>query len=181
MNFTKRLLMVSGAVALASILTIILTPKATHAVVSTLVQMTNTVANPGVTEDVSKASSSIVELTCVLQPPPGFFSDFCGKVDPNSGSTIGIFTVPANQRLVITSIDVIPFSTLAAGTLVVVLEQDDPVALTSVAREIFTLPGGTMTQFQYPVSGIVIGPGMQLSQHGSSVADFRIRGYLTSN
>jgi hypothetical protein len=101
-------------------------------------------------------------------------------VDPNSGIAIGIFTVPANQRLVITTIDVRPLIP-EVGPLEVGLLQENPVTFSSITRELFTLPGGPMTQFQYSASGIVIGPGAQLSQSGSSVADFRIRGYLTPN
>ncbi len=37
MTFAKRLLMVAGAIALAGVLSILLTPKAVHALVSTLV------------------------------------------------------------------------------------------------------------------------------------------------
>lgn len=45
MNFAERLLMVCGAVALAGMVGVILTPKVAHAV-ATLVQVANTPANP---------------------------------------------------------------------------------------------------------------------------------------
>jgi hypothetical protein len=46
MNFAKRLLMVSGAVSLAAIVGIILTPKASHAIVATFVQVVNAPSQP---------------------------------------------------------------------------------------------------------------------------------------
>jgi hypothetical protein len=46
MNFAKRMLMVVGGVAVAGLLGAILTPKAAHGIVATLVQVVNTPANP---------------------------------------------------------------------------------------------------------------------------------------
>ena len=46
MNFAKRLLMVAGAVALAGIVGVLLTPKALHAVVATAVNVVNQQSNP---------------------------------------------------------------------------------------------------------------------------------------
>jgi len=37
-------------------------PRAAHAAVAALVQVTNTIANPAVTEDTSRAASQIVHL-----------------------------------------------------------------------------------------------------------------------
>ena len=45
----------------------ILRPKAAHAVAAALVQITNTAANPAVTQDVSKEGREIVELNCDQQ------------------------------------------------------------------------------------------------------------------
>lgn len=52
MNFAKRLLMVAGVVALTGMFGAALTPKAAHAVVAALVQVTNTSANPVPNQDV---------------------------------------------------------------------------------------------------------------------------------
>ncbi len=46
MNFAKLVLMVVGGVAVAGLLGAILTPKAAHGIVATLVQVANTSANP---------------------------------------------------------------------------------------------------------------------------------------
>lgn len=46
MKFAKRLLTVAGAVALAGLFSVMLAPKAVHAVVSTLVTVANTSADP---------------------------------------------------------------------------------------------------------------------------------------
>jgi len=51
-KFGKRILMVTGAVTLAAILSASIAPRAAHALVAALVQVTNTAANPVPTLDV---------------------------------------------------------------------------------------------------------------------------------
>ena len=51
MQFTKRLLTGLGAVALAAMLLSLAAPKAVHAIVAALVEVTNTPANPVPTAD----------------------------------------------------------------------------------------------------------------------------------
>jgi len=190
MKFAKRLLMVFGAVALASILAIILTPKATHAVVSTLVQMTNTVANPGVTEDVSKTSSSIVNLIC---PTIGGASDFCQEVLPDGEIAAGgFYIVPANQRLVIASIDVEPCTTILPDLVCIAVNNGAGVTRVILARDcgpsnIFSfndewiVSNAAGTSLQFPTAGIVIDSGCKVYQGDEANFTFLVRGYLTSN
>lgn len=189
MNFAKRLLMISGAVALASILAVILTPKATHAVVSTLVQMTNTVGNPGVTEDISKISSSIVDLIC---PTPSIGQ--CQQVLPGGTIGTGTYTVPANQKLVITSIDFEPY-TLPGGLGLAATPSNGPgVSILTLARacpigfgvlesfnDQWLVSNAAGTSLQFPTAGIVVDSGCQLRQGDGANFTFLIRSYLTSN
>jgi hypothetical protein len=94
MNFAKRLLMVTGTVALAGVLSVMLTPKAVYAVVSTLVTVVNTSANSVPTSDGGAAHEPF---------------EFEAIARPNSvNEIIGTFTVPSTtadgrtvQRLVI--------------------------------------------------------------------------------
>lgn len=86
MKFAKRLLMVFGAVMLAGMVGVILTPKAAHALVATLVQVANTSANP-------------VPVTNADEPFAGMcnmpFFEF-----PGISETCNV-SAPAGKRLVI--------------------------------------------------------------------------------
>jgi hypothetical protein len=103
MKFAKRLLMVAGAVAIAGILSVSLAPRAVHAVVSTLVTVTNTVtANvsnptdtngspiPLATQDSAGRTGFDVQGLCEFGAT---FNNFC-SIQP-------IYTVPANYIAVI--------------------------------------------------------------------------------
>jgi hypothetical protein len=93
MNFAKRLLMITGGVALAAVLGIMLTPKAVHAVVSTLVTVVNTADNPAVTRDADRASRVPYVSTQTFN---------CG---PGVSECVPFFTaVPSGFRLVIENI-----------------------------------------------------------------------------
>lgn len=57
MNFAKRLLTLTGMTALAVIAMVVVTPKAVHVVAATLVQITNTAANPVPNRDVDNPAA----------------------------------------------------------------------------------------------------------------------------
>src|SRR5260370_5095264 len=69
MNFAKRLLMIAGAVALAAIVGVILTPKAAHGIVATLVQVVNPPSQPVPVAD-QDARNSFEIVLCVASPQP---------------------------------------------------------------------------------------------------------------
>jgi hypothetical protein len=176
MNFAKRLLMVSGAVALAGALSIMLTPKAVHAVVSALVTVVNTAANPAITQDISKAASQIVEVTC------NSTLSACETVLP-SGFSGGTFTVPGDKNFVITSIDFRP-GVPGMGVDFIQLFQSLPLGLGpgSLLRASWIVTNATNTVLDFSTSGIVLGPGSTISVSvpgGAVSAEFH--GYLTSN
>lgn len=87
MNFAKRILLVAGSAALAVMLGGLLAPKAVHAVVAALVQVTNTSANPVPVTDVGTLEP--FQTFCVGSDGVGVVTDQC------------TFTVPANKRLVV--------------------------------------------------------------------------------
>ncbi|MGC1106259.1 MAG: hypothetical protein WA876_06955 [Candidatus Acidiferrales bacterium] len=60
MKFAKRLLMFAGAVSLAGLFSVMLAPKAVHAVVSTLVTVSNTTAQPVPTMAVDTRNVNVV-------------------------------------------------------------------------------------------------------------------------
>jgi hypothetical protein len=161
MQFAKRLLMVAGAVALAGILSVALAPRAVHAVVSTLVTVTNTVtANvsnptdtngspiPLATQDSAGRTGFDVSGIC------GFgvtFNNFCG-IQP-------IYTVPANY--------------------IAVLQQFSGICTTNAG----TVPEDVSLQYTGSSgsgAGLVLAPGVQVpntAAQGKTVYSQRIVGY----
>src|SRR5260370_14026646 len=69
MNFAKRLLMIAGAVALAAIVGVILTRKAAHGIVATMVQVVNPPSQPVPVAD-QDARNSFEIVLCVASPQP---------------------------------------------------------------------------------------------------------------
>jgi hypothetical protein len=96
MNLAKKVATFLGFVVLAAILISVLAPKATHALVATLVQVANTSANPVPTSDVSNPDlATLLVLSCQGHSEGG--SGFL-NCDPSS-------TVPAGQRFVIDRVE----------------------------------------------------------------------------
>jgi hypothetical protein len=93
MKFAKRLLMVSGAVMLAGMVGVILTPKAAHAIVATLVQVANDNAHPVPTTATEALNSFDANGFCQFIPSDVGHNDFC-FVDP-------IYTVPSGKIAVV--------------------------------------------------------------------------------
>lgn len=179
MGLIKRLLMGIGAVAVVAGLTLSV-PRAAHAVVATLVQVSNTSAAPAITQGVPNLASQMVLLVNSL------------GTSGNSGPFLSLspqallvseapYTTPATQNLVITSIQLAPFVGDVGTTLRLALSN----ASTGGEYGDWTVPGDSLTSLQFP-TGIVVGPGVELKlvQIGdSSQAKFNvfIQGYLTAN
>jgi hypothetical protein len=138
MRFARRLLMVAGAVALAGILGVAVAPKAAHAIVATLVTVTNTTANPVGTSDANNGAFQPVR--------------FVISVNDNAGaaSLVGTGpTVPANKRLVVENIsvyatiggdeqlDAVWFSNSSANYVLVNPQTTDKYAIGTGAEEGF--------------------------------------------
>jgi len=98
MNLAKRLLMLSGAVALAGIMAVILSPKVAHAV-ATAVQVVNDSAHPVPTIATDNHARTAVSLIAGAALPDGSSSQQ-GQFSDNNGP----YTVPAGNRLVLESV-----------------------------------------------------------------------------
>jgi hypothetical protein len=96
MNSVKNFLMVAGAFALTMILFAIAAPKTAHAIVATLVQITNTASNP-VPVDTDNSARHAVRLYAFGNTDQNGLYD-TKLLDSSNGQ---IFTVPAGKRLVI--------------------------------------------------------------------------------
>jgi hypothetical protein len=94
-NFTKRLLMMIGVVALAATFGALVAPKTTHALVATLVQVVNTTANPVPTNDVDQPGKHPYQASVIFNQDATNCTSFV--------CTANFPAVPAGYRLVITN------------------------------------------------------------------------------
>jgi len=153
-----------GAAVGAAILLTLTVPRAAHAVAAALVQVANTAVAPAITQDVSKLATQNVELTCSLA---------CDQV--NNDGALASFTVPANQRLVVTTVQLDVTGGGSTG-----LSQTNQGQVTSNRIEWLLFAAGTY-EYQYP-SGIVFASGTtNIAISGTVVANAYLFGYLTSN
>ena len=164
-----------GAAALFALSLILAKPA--RALVATLVEVVNTPATPAFTQDVSKTASQIVELQGLVSPGA---TTAPISVTP-AGASGGPFKVPAGQKFVITTVEIVPLS-LTTGFTTLSLEQNS-----GTGRESWQVSNSTsITQLQYP-SGIVMAAGAEpqlfiFTGNGNPVGEqVAIHGYLTSN
>jgi hypothetical protein len=166
---------VTGAAILAVVLTLV-APRAVHAAVAVLVQVANTVANPAVTQDTSRAASQIVHLTTQGKANvlPATMTELHQYIP---GGTFGpAYVVPSGQNLVITSIEA---SVITAGPNYLNLYDNTTIG----QREIWYLPNVGTTQLQFP-SGFVYPAGSSVyvyigGQGATTQMIVDVHGYLT--
>ena len=175
MKFVKPLLMIGGVLLVGLTLPSV-APKAVHAAVAALVEVTNTTDSPAITRDISKEASQIVHLTTL------------GKANVNAatmtqlheyipGGTFGPpYVVPAGKSLVITSLEA---SVITAGDNYLNLYDNTTIG----QREYWYLPNVGMTQLQFP-SGFVYPAGSSVYVYigGQTTTQMvvDVHGYLTS-
>jgi hypothetical protein len=99
-SMAKRMAGIIGGVTIAAFLLTLAAPKAVHAIVSTLVTVSNTAANPVPIRAADNPARQAVLLTASLELPDGQASDRTALLDSN----LAQFTVPAGQRLVVDSV-----------------------------------------------------------------------------
>jgi hypothetical protein len=153
-------------------------PRAAHAIAATLVQVTNTAANPAVAQSPNTQAAQLVtlELSITSIPGSGYYYFFPLTYTGPGPS----FTVPANQSLVVTDIDLTP-SICSSGTPALVLNSN-PTSNLSLAMSYLQVPTGITTHLQYR-SGFVFPPGSTPggSMSGCASTGVYVHGYLTSN
>jgi hypothetical protein len=177
-RLSKSVLAVGGVV-LAGGLIMVMNPRAVHAVSAALVQVTNTAANPAVTQSVGAQAGNLVHLSCAV--PLSGLSVTCNRVAADTSITTN-YTVPAGESLVITAMDVWPLGPVCPGTYTISLGSP------SFAGVFLQLPATdppATIHFVYP-SGPVIGEGItptlasSSSACDSSLEVVAIFGYLTA-
>ena len=98
MKSAKRLLMVAGAVALAGMLSMVLAPKAVHAVVSTLVTVSNTSANPvPVTQGLDLAEEPFATSVCTDSSSGSFCAGIAAALALGPSTLPSSFLVPSSD------------------------------------------------------------------------------------
>lgn len=164
-----------GAAALAVGALVIAAPKAAKAIAATLVQVTNTTANPAIVQGTHLQASQIVNLSItddfyLARPGQAPFTDY---------------TVPANQSLVITAADIGYYG--ATGTCTgqsAVTLWGGPIGSSQVLWVFYTsAPGPTHMNYN---SGIVIPAGVTPHISGGGIScsphlQVQLSGYLTAN
>src|SRR5271154_3686295 len=93
-NLAKRMVTVIGGVAIAAFLLTLAAPKAVHAIVSTLVTVANTTANPVPVDD---AKGNYITLS--FNPDAQTFNE----VLPD-GTVVSNYSVPSGEKFVITDV-----------------------------------------------------------------------------
>jgi hypothetical protein len=172
MRLLKQALAVLGAVVVFAVAAAIVTPKKVHALVATLVQVSNTVAAPAITENVPNLASQHVAIYCPVGAQ-------CQPIGPGGAfnSSAPDYTVPAGQNLVITSIDITSPGG-GGGPYVYVLQG--LTSISTLSQAWYVPNNGQTVQFQFP-SGIVWPAGGAILADGNDGLTGVIRGYLTPN
>jgi hypothetical protein len=179
MRFAKGALIGIGAVPLFASLLNLVAPKAVHAAVAALVQVSNTVSTPAITQNVSALASQNVNLFCIPE------SD-CAAVPPSGviiapTNSLPTYTVPAGQTLVITNVEV---GSIGGGGLAQFGINTGGTCITPpdfCVSPTWNFPNdGRTHEFQFP-PGILWSSGSKLQVFANNLSSAWVRGYLTSN
>jgi hypothetical protein len=145
----------------------------------------NSLTNPALVVDISKAASNIVELGCFARV--GERSGPCVRKLP-SGSSGGVFTVPAGLMFVVTGVDAIiepAFGQTSPVTVEMLFGHAPPDVIATGSyfltnRWLVSNAASPMTQLQFN-TGVVIASGHQIvfSVTFGATTSLDIRGYLT--
>lgn len=175
MNALKQIVFGIAGIVVVALVLALAAPKTVHAVVSALVTVANTSANPVPTTDVMRSVAQNVELhcqpsldggpSCILIPPTGLAGP-----EPQ-------YIVPSGSNLVITDVEI---SAPQGGPVAFLLFSTTPANPERI--EDWVVAGdGTTHEFEFP-SGIVIPPGATLTGSSNQSGSLAIvRGYLTAN
>jgi hypothetical protein len=159
-----------GAAAIALFALILAAPRTVHAIAATLVQITNTSANPVIAQAIGQSSAQMLTLVAQTAGSNETFAAF----DSSLNKTIP-YVVPAGQHFVVNAVDIdIPGSCSATSEL---------VQLTYGLDKTWNVPTSATTHFVYP-SGFVIPSGASpnaIALFNNCFATYWIYGYQTPN
>ena len=185
MRIRKRILSIGGAAIVAGVLVLSI-PRAAHAVVAALVQVTNTASNPVITQPIGQQAGQTIQIQCdnYAGTNPVCFQYGVVPASP--------YVVPPSQFLVITSVDVVATDLSGSTTC----QSPHPAGVEGqlfigrlivpqTLQYLLSANLGTL-HASYP-SGVAFGPNVSLIAdiaapvaHGC-IDTVRMYGYLTSN
>lgn len=156
----------------------LLAPPTAHAVAAALVQVTNTISSPAITQPVPSAASQMVLLTTANRQslPQGTQVDLV-QIDAVTDLGSTTYVVPAGDKLVITEIDI----GTHGGDLLCEIKSG------TVYLEGFFLTSSSSTettrQFRF-ASGIVFPAGHSVTAQNfagaGTIGELAVHGYLTA-
>ena len=188
-RISRSVLTVSGVI-LAGGLIAFTNPRTVHALAAALVQVTNTAANPVVTQSVGAQATNLVHLTCSSTASDGA----CSLAPSPASSTTpqAAFIVPNGQSLVITAVDIYPNAPFwVSGCNLVHQDELVPTGTVQVGTQ-FWLVYNTSLHMAYP-SGMLFPAGTAMYQNlavypsntqpacGQARDLIDLYGYLTAN
>ena len=170
----QKFLLPAGAV-LALCLLILAAPRTVQAVAAALVQITNTAANPVVTQTTGAQAANMIHLNCTFNMVYAR-NNPCWQITSTGtltyeGPTIP-YTVPAGSNFVITAVDVFPApnggnTASCPGVYVATIGNMSNPANPISFLSLNTSNASVTTHFTYPPpSGIVIGPNTGVYANG---------------
>jgi hypothetical protein len=174
MQVLKRLSMGFGSILAAALLLAVAAPKATHALVAALVQVTNTSANPVPVVDVRSSTEQTVELACT------FTAGYCVQINADGSYVDAAWTVPSGMQYVIKDVEV--SSTISTGVTFSTFGVQWTPPGGSLRLERWSVAAdGTTREYQFP-SGIVVLSGSTITCTSAGSLNYGyVRGYLTAN
>jgi hypothetical protein len=194
MRISRSVVAVGGVVIAGGLITV-MNPKTVHAVAAALVQVTNTASNPVVTQGTGQQAGQIIHLHCSEATTGPAGEGGCGPVVA-PGVTSQIYVVPADQSLVVTSVDIFPTQIFMSATCSLVHSDGLYVSATGTSAYYAQtwLVDNLSVHYSY-ASGIVIGPGSSITGSSSyfgnppascysqtdSEDQFDVYGYLTAS
>lgn len=119
---------------MAAILVTLAVPRAAHAVVAALVQVTNTASRPLISQGIGNQAAQIVQIECGYLPDTQTLEG-CNLIPATRifpSPAPNIYTVPNGQTLVVTSVDILSGS--AAGS----------PCMSAFAYVVTVMPGGDL-------------------------------------
>jgi hypothetical protein len=170
MNLLGKSVISASAVIAAALLLAVSSPRTVHALGDQLVSIANTATHPAIVEDVPHMPTHIMTLLGFVASTS--YNDPLIQLLPN-GTVNDFFTVPAGQSLVITSVEVTPFSNTITS-----------INLSSGSGGYYgswSVAANGTTEFPLS-SGIVVPSGTTLYVGGSAVStEITVYGYLSPN
>lgn len=179
----KRTLQVFSAVAAVAALGL-LTPRAAHAIAAAMVQVTNTVANPVMTQSINTQAAQLLDIACYTAAQGT--QEGCATVSGSGEYSAPTYAVPANQAFVVTAVDIQPNTVTGVSPCANSAQGSEGITISTnqAFRKAWYFNGANTVHFEYP-SGFVLSPGQVLTDFVGAgnvcPASIELHGYLTAN